>query len=100
METIESINLISVNPDIRGGQPCIAGTGLRVIDVAIAQVFHQRTPGEIASDYDISLAAVHAALSYYYQHKEQLDEEIRRQIAAARKLKEEGVGRGGDSLLP
>jgi uncharacterized protein (DUF433 family) len=30
MATIESINLISIDPKVRGGRPCIAGTGLRV----------------------------------------------------------------------
>lgn len=33
METPESINLISVNPDVRSGRPCIAGSGLRITDV-------------------------------------------------------------------
>ena len=93
METIESINLISINPDVRGGQPCIAGTGLRVADIAIAHIFHHRSPGEIASDYAISLAAAHAALSYYYRHKQEIDEEIRRQMATARKHKEQRSGR-------
>lgn len=100
METVESINLISTNPNVRNGRPCIAGTGLRVTDVVIAHIFHHRSPGEIASDYAISLAAAHAALAYYYQHKERLDEDIRQQIATARALKEQGIGSGGDSLLP
>ncbi|MCE2473101.1 MAG: DUF433 domain-containing protein, partial [Anaerolineae bacterium] len=30
MKTIESINLIYRDPDVRGGRPCIVGTGLRV----------------------------------------------------------------------
>lgn len=81
METVHSINLIVSNPNVRGGRPCIAGTGLRVIDVAMAMLFHRRTPSEIASDYDLSLAQVHAALAYYYDHKAELDDDIRQQIA-------------------
>ncbi len=92
MATIESINLISIDPNVRGGRPCIAGTGLRVTDVVMATLFHQRTPGEIASDYEISLAQVHAALAYYYQHKTDLDADIRQQIETARELKEKQVG--------
>lgn len=99
MLTIESINLITTDPAVRGGRPCIAGTGLRVIDVAAAAIFHGRSPGEIAADYDISLAEVHAALAYYYQHKEALDEDLRQVIAKARRLKEEQIGSRGDSLL-
>ncbi len=92
MATIESINLISIDPNVRGGRPCIAGTGLRVTDVVMATLFHQRTPGEIASNYEISLAQVHAALAYYYQHKTDLDADIRQQIETARELKEKQVG--------
>ena len=100
MLTIESINLITTDPAIRGGRPCIAGTGLRVIDIAMAALFHQRTPGEIAADYDISLAEVHAALAFYYQHKDALDADIREIIAVGDTYKAQGAGRRGASLLP
>jgi uncharacterized protein (DUF433 family) len=100
METVQSINLITTNPKIRGGRPCIAGTGLRVIDIAIASIYHDRTPGQIASDYSISLAEAHAALAYYYQHKSELDADIREQIALAREYKEKRIGSSGPSLLP
>jgi uncharacterized protein (DUF433 family) len=62
MESIQSINLIAINPKVRKGRPCIAGTGLQVTDVVIATIFHARTPEKIATDYDITLAQVHAAL--------------------------------------
>lgn len=100
MLTIESINLITTDPTVRGGRPCIAGTGLRVIDIVMAALFHQRTPGEIATDYDLSLAEVHAALAFYYQHKEVLDADIREVIAEAEKYKKEGIGGRGAPLLP
>ena len=100
MEVIQSINLIVTNPDIRGGRPCITGTGLRVTDIVMATIFHNRTPGEIASDYEIALAEVHAALAYYYQHKTDIDEDIRQQIATAREYKEKRVGSKRPSLLP
>lgn len=90
--TIESINLIATDPLIRGGQPCIAGTGLRVADVAIANLFHRRSPDEIAADYEISLAQVYAALAYYFEHKDRLDSVIRHQIKTARMVKEQHRG--------
>lgn len=92
MNTIQSINLIAINPDIRSGRPCLVGTTLRVSDIVMASIFHNRTPGEIASDYEISLAQVHAALAYYYEHKDELDEDIRQQIRTAKELKEKRVG--------
>ncbi len=92
METVHSINLISSNPKVRGGRPCVAGTGLRVTDIVMASLFHNQTPDEIAVGYGVSLAQVHAALAYYYEHKAQIDEDIRAQIARARELKEQPVG--------
>lgn len=89
---IHSINLITSNPKVRGGRPCIAGTGLRVSDVAMTMLFHRQTPDEIASAYAVSLAGVYAALAYYYEHKTEIDEDIRVQIAKARELKEKRVG--------
>ena len=82
MQTVLAIDLITADPNIRGGRPCIAGTGLRVADVALAHAVHNRTTDEIAADYEISLAQVYAALSYYYEHKTELDEDIRQQYFA------------------
>lgn len=90
MDTMQSINLITTNPKMRNGRPCIAGTGLRVTDVIMATMFHDRTPGEIALDYSVSLAQVHAALACYYQHKDELDADIRQQLDIARGLKDKG----------
>ncbi|MFZ1752354.1 MAG: DUF433 domain-containing protein [Caldilineaceae bacterium] len=97
MQTL-TIDLISSDASVRNGVPCLMGTGIRVADVTIAHIFHQRSADEIASDYDLSLAQVYAALSYYYENKSMLDESIRQQIIEARRLKDARVG-GKDSLL-
>ncbi len=98
MNIVQNIDFIVKNPDVRGGRPCIDGTGLRVTDLVMAHLFHRRTPDEIASDYEISLAQVYASLAYYYEHKAELDEDIRQQVLAAQKAKEELTG-GKSSLL-
>jgi uncharacterized protein (DUF433 family) len=62
---------------LRGGKPCVEGTGITVHNVAI---WHERlgeTPDQIASEHDLTLAQVHAALAYYFDHRELLDAEIR-----------------------
>ena len=99
METVISLNLITTNPQVRGGKPCIAGTSLRVSDVVLAYLFHNQTPNEIAAGYEVSLSSVHAALAYYYEHKSAVDEDIRQQIEAARLLKDEWISSGGTTLL-
>src|SRR5258708_649793 len=94
MDAILSINLITSNPKVRFRRPCISGTRLRVTDVVIASMFHLQTPDEIAAGYGISLAQVYAALAYYYEHKAELDEDVREQIATAKALKEQHVADG------
>jgi uncharacterized protein (DUF433 family) len=98
MEIVQSIDLITTNPKVRGGHPCIAGTGLRVADIVMASLFHNRAPSEIAADYQIGLAQVHAALAYYYQNQEAIDRDLRDQVAKAQALKEASSG-GTATLL-
>lgn len=99
METVESINLITRNPDIRGGRPCIAGTGLRVSDIVVAMRYHDRSPSQIAEGFQVSLAEVYAALSYYHAHEREIDDDIDDQITTARKLRDGHIASGKPSLL-
>lgn len=98
--TVLSINLIMSDPEVRKGRPYIAQTGIRVMDIAAAMLFHDQTPAEIADAYELSLAQVHAALAYYYEHRTEIDQDLREQIARGRELKEKHVGSRGDPLLP
>jgi len=81
--TILSINLISTNPAVRAGRPCIVGTGLRVTDLMFAHLAHQRTADELASDYALPISHVYAAFAYYYEHKADLDADMREQMRIA-----------------
>jgi uncharacterized protein (DUF433 family) len=92
VDTIISINLISTNPAVRSGRPCIAGTTIEVAAVAIAKIVHMQTPDEIAADYHLTLAQVYAALAYYYDHKAEIDEQIAAQNAIADAFKEKRIG--------
>jgi uncharacterized protein (DUF433 family) len=63
---------IVLDPDVLGGRPSIAGHRIGVIHIATwAQ--QGMTPQGIADDYGLSLAEVHAALAYYYDHRDELD---------------------------
>ncbi len=93
MNKLESINLIYRNPKIRGGRPCILGTGLRVIDIMMSMQFGNRSPEQIANDYQVSLGRIHAALAYYYENKEEIDDDIREDIRIGEELVQEGFGK-------
>lgn len=69
---------IAVTPDVCGGRPRIAGTRIRVQDVAVLHERQGMTPDEIVALYpSLGLADVHAALAYYFDHQD----EVRRTIA-------------------
>lgn len=57
---------VSSTPGVRGGKPCVAGTRIRVWDVAsLAQ--SGSSPDEILIHYpSLTLADIHASLAYYY----------------------------------
>lgn len=67
---------IAISPDVAGGKPRIAGHRITVQNVVI---WHERmglSADEIASNYGLSLADVYAALAYYYDHRQEIDEAI------------------------
>ena len=68
--------LIYQRPDLHGGRPCIAGTGVTVRRIAVLHNMGE-APEEIANDYGhLSLAQVHAALAYYYANKSEIDADL------------------------
>lgn len=72
-----SIDSIVTDPQVRGGRPVIAGTTLRVSDVASASR-EGLSPEAVAERYRLGAAQVHAALAYYHLHREEIDAEIQR----------------------
>ncbi|MBM3237481.1 DUF433 domain-containing protein [Candidatus Poribacteria bacterium] len=68
---------ITQNPKICNGNPVIAGTRMRVIDIAIKYDRLGWSPDEIVDEYPhLDLVKIHDALSYYYEHQTELDAEI------------------------
>jgi uncharacterized protein (DUF433 family) len=58
----------------------IAGHRIRVLDVVIWHEKLGRTPDEIVTEYpSITLADVHAALAYYWDHRDEIEAPIQRQ---------------------
>lgn len=59
---------ISRTPDVRGGKPVIAGTGVKVQNVYIWHELNGMSASEIAEQYHLTLGQVYAALTYAYDH--------------------------------
>jgi uncharacterized protein (DUF433 family) len=60
-------------PDTLGGDPRIEGTRIGVAHVYQRYVEGDDTPEEIATGYDTSVAAVHAALAYAFANPEEME---------------------------
>ena len=70
---------------ICGGRPRIAGSRIRVQDIVVWHEALGLSPEEIVAQHpQLSLANVHAALAYYYDHRD----EIRRDMEEGRALAE------------
>lgn len=79
---------IEITPDVRAGKPCIAGTRIAVVDVAIAHT-QGVTPEEMLTYFSsrpLTLAEVHAALAYHYDHPEELEDYLRRSEKAIEEI--------------
>ena len=95
---------INITPGIVSGRPRIKGHRITVQNIAI---WHERmgiSVDEISAEYGLTLAEIHAALSYYFDHQDEINESIREGEAfieemrkqndsvLARKLSEKRVG--------
>jgi uncharacterized protein (DUF433 family) len=77
MSTVHSIDTIVSDPTIRGGQPVIAGTTIRIIDLVASHLYRGLGAEELAVNFKLSLGQVYAALAYYYQNQLEIDSLIR-----------------------
>src|SRR5262249_59529914 len=69
---------IVMTPGVCGGKPRIAGHRIKVQHVV---VWHERlgkAPDQIVSEHPgLSLADIYAALAYYWDHREEIDADIK-----------------------
>ena len=59
------------------GTPTIAGTTMKVVELVMAHQAYGWSPAELHFQFPhLSLGQIHAALAYYWDHKDQLDADI------------------------
>ncbi len=87
--TIKTLDqYIEVTAGVAGGKPRVAGHRITVQDIAIWHERLGRSPDEIAAEYDLTLAAVYAALAYYFDHRAEIDQAIAEGQAFAEALRQ------------
>ncbi len=69
---------IESTPGVCGGKPCIRGTRVKVSSIVARHVFDGQSLDEIVDALGpLTLAQLHAALVYYYDHRDEVEQEVR-----------------------
>jgi uncharacterized protein (DUF433 family) len=69
---IQNIQYIVKTPGNLGGAPRIAGHRIGVHDIVNLHIRLDAPLDEIAENYNLTLAEIHAALAYYYDHQDEI----------------------------
>ncbi len=78
------------------GVPIIAGTTVKVVELVVERMAYGWGPEELHFQHPgLSLGQIHAALAYYWDHAEALDQDVARRLEHAERLRREA----GPSLL-
>jgi uncharacterized protein (DUF433 family)/uncharacterized protein YuzE len=105
LSTLRHVVLEGLGPPVSAGKPpstivashivldergvaWIDDTNVKVIEVVLDKLGDKLTPEEIYEEHyrNLSLAQIHAAFSYYYDHQAEFDAEIGRQLREYRVL--------------
>lgn len=82
-------SLIVSDPGFRGGEPCLAGTGMSVR--AVAALYRDgQTAEAIGEDFpDIPRSHIHAAIAHYLANRSQIDADLKREARLYKRLAKE-----------
>ncbi len=68
--------------------PIIAGTNMKVIELVLGHIAYGWSPEELHFQHPyLSMGQVHSALAYYWDHKEELDQDIQRRLEKVDELR-------------
>lgn len=102
---------VTKTPGVCGGKACIAGTRIRVQDVYVWHELQGQSADEIVSRFpQLSRADVYAALTYFWDHRDEIEQQMKDAEDLVARLQAEGPsplqqklrggGVDGDSLSP
>jgi uncharacterized protein (DUF433 family) len=85
---------IEITPGVCGGKPRVAGHRIRIQDIAVWHDMQGQSASEIVARFpQLSLADVHAALAYYFDHRDEILRHIREDEELVEQLKNQ-IGPG------
>jgi uncharacterized protein (DUF433 family) len=78
---------IEMTPGVLGGKPRIAGRRISVQNIVIWHEWLGWSADEIANELDLTLAEIYAALAYYFNNPEEIDQSIKDSQAFVEEMK-------------
>jgi uncharacterized protein (DUF433 family) len=76
------------------GVPVIAGTRITVLDLIEQKLAYGWSPEEIQFQHpSLSMGQIHSALSFYWDHAQEMDRELHRRAAEFDRLREHAESR-------
>jgi uncharacterized protein (DUF433 family) len=78
---------LEASPDVAGGKPRIAGRRITVQNIVVWHIHLGRSVDEIAQEYDLNLAQIYAALTYYFDHQQEIEASLQNEQAAVNHLR-------------
>jgi len=83
---------ITKDPEVCGGRACIDRTRIRVADITCLQR-EGHTPERMLEVYpSLNLAQIHAALSYYYENPQEIEDALKEDREVAEKIERDREG--------
>ena len=68
--------------------PEIAGTTMKVVELVVEQRAYGWSPEELHFQHPyLTLGQIHSALAYYWDHRDELDHDIRRRLERVEELR-------------
>jgi uncharacterized protein (DUF433 family) len=88
--TVQTLDrYIESTPDVAGGKPRISGRRITVQNIVIWHEWMGYTADDIATEYDLTLAEIYAALAYYYDNPQEIDEAIKASQTFVEEMRQE-----------
>src|SRR5689334_12833217 len=98
MNTTKSERFVS-KPGVCGGKPCVAGTRIRVQDIYVWHELQGKSADEIVSRFpQLTMADVYGALEYYWDHRDEMQRQMREETAFVEQMKQKYPSKRGQKL--
>ena len=90
---------IDITPGIVGGKPRISGHRITVQNIVLWYDRMGKSADEIATEYDLDLADIHAALAYYFDHRIEIDKAIEESEIFLKNIRENARSKTDQMIL-